>query len=151
MDKSESEYNFREADTFYRQRRYQEALTILEKLDRAHPNTRRVLYPMARCLARLERYADAMELTGRLIDEFDYEPTRMLHAKLEKRIKSASILDLDKIDEELSGGLGFNSLSPLDSPPESRSSALGKWLLYAALFLLLGAVVVFIFFQPGLT
>ncbi len=144
MDKSESEYKFRESDDFYRQRRYQEALAILEDLDRAHPDTRRVLYPMARCLARLERYADAMELTGRLIDEFEYEPARLLHAKLEKRTQSAKLLNLDRIDEELSGALGFNlGAAPPVLPVESRASSNTNWILGAALIVVLGTLVFF--------
>lgn len=141
VDKSESEYKFRESDDFYRQRRYQEALAILEELDRAHPDTRRVLYPMARCLSRLERYADAMELTGRLIDEFEYEPARLLHAKLEKYTESAKLLDLDRIDEELSGSLGFHSTTaPPALPVRSSSSATTKWILGAALIVVLGTL-----------
>lgn len=141
MDKSESEYKFRESDDFYRQRRYQEALAILEDLDRAHPDTRRVLYPMARCLARLERYADAMELTRRLIDEFEYEPARLLHAKLEKRTQSAKLLNLDSIDEELKGTLGFKSTAtPRALSVESSSSAIPYWILGAALIVVLGTL-----------
>lgn len=141
MDKSESEYKFRESDDFYRQRRYQEALAILEDLDRAHPDTRRVLYPMARCLARLERYADAMELTGRLIDEFEYEPARLLHAKLEKRTQSAKLLNLDRIDEELKGTLSFKSTAaPRALSVESSSSGIAYWILGAALIVVLGTL-----------
>ncbi len=144
MDKSKSEYEFREADRFYRLRRYPEALAILEELNREHPGTRRVLYPMARCLARLERYADALELTGRLIEEFEYEPARLLHAKLEKRTESAKLLNLDEIDVELSGALGFKSTAaPPALPVESSSSAKVNWILGAALIAVLGVLVFF--------
>ncbi len=147
VDKSKSEYKFREADRFYRLRRFQEALAILEELNREHPGTRRVLYPMARCLARLERYADALELTVRLVEEFKYEPARLLHAKLEKRTESAKLLDLGKIDDELSGGLGFKSTAAPPAlpalPVESSSSAKVNWILGAALIVVLGVLVFF--------
>ena len=136
---------FRESDALYRQRRYQEALAILEELDTVHPDTRRVLYPMARCLARLERYTDAMELTGRLIDEFEHEPARLLHAKLEKRMESAKLLDLDKIDEQLSGALGFSSSAgPPALPTNSSSSAIRNWILGAVFIVLLGGLAVLV-------
>ena len=142
MDKGESRYKFKEADSLYRRRRYHEALALLEELDHAHPNTRRILYPLARTLARLDRHPQAIEVLDRIVQDSDYGPARDLKVKLEQLTASAIRLDLDKIDDELSSGLGFHSSMPPPLPEESRPSASVNLVLGVGLMLLLVTLVV---------
>jgi len=47
LDKQEGQHKFKEADSLYRQGFYPEALQLLAELNRAYPNTRRIMFPMA--------------------------------------------------------------------------------------------------------
>lgn len=146
MDKGESNYKFREADTLYRQRRYIEALTLLEELDLAHPNTRRIQYPLARTFARLERYPQAIDLLEQIVRQTNYEPAQYLLEKLEGRTASAMEIDLSTFDDEMTSNLDFESSEP-SSPPalprdESPPSARFNWILGSALVLTLAVMIV---------
>lgn len=143
MDRSEAHYQFREADTLYRQRHYEEALAMLRRLDRDHPDTRHILYPIARCLSRLERYDEAIELTGRIAEQFDYGPARELHERLRKRTESAPIVNISSFDVDLSAPLPFASgTSPPPIPGESSPSASLNWALCLGLIVILAILVV---------
>lgn len=143
MDRSEAHYQFRQADTLYRQRYYEEALAMLRKLDRDHPDTRHILYPIARCLSRLERYDEAIELTGRIAEQFDYGPARELHERLRKSTESAPIVNISSLDIDLSAPLQFASgTSPPPLPGESSPSASLNWALCLGLIVMLAILVV---------
>lgn len=142
MDKGESKYKFREADSLYRKRRYEEALTLLEQLDQAYPNTRQVLFPLARTLARLERYPESIELLERVLSESDYEPAQKLKEKLEERSAAAPVIDISKFDDEISGSFNFDSAPPASHMDESPASAKVTWVLSAGLILVFAILAV---------
>jgi len=66
MDASEARKKFELADELYRDKRYTEALTVLEKLDAAFPNAKNVMYPRALCLVKLGRPNEAHEICQKL-------------------------------------------------------------------------------------
>lgn len=66
MDAKEARKKFELADELYRDGRYTEALTVLDKLDAAFPNAKNVMYPRAMCLAKLGRNKEAHEVCQKL-------------------------------------------------------------------------------------
>ncbi|NIA14959.1 MAG: hypothetical protein GWP08_12865 [Nitrospiraceae bacterium] len=83
MKAQEAEAKFKQADALFRQTRYREALELLVELDRAFPNTQRVLYPMALSLFHVDCQGEALELCDRLIANFGYAKARDLKARIE--------------------------------------------------------------------
>ena len=67
MDARIAESHFKKADSLYRDGRYAEALDFLIELDEAFPNTRNVLFPLARCLRRVGRVDEALSICDDLI------------------------------------------------------------------------------------
>ena len=82
MDSQESKRKFAQADGFFKQGRYQDAMAILTELDRFFPNTKNVMYPMSMCLAELDCAGEAMQLCDRLIQEFADQRAVELKAKI---------------------------------------------------------------------
>lgn len=85
MDAQESRETFQRADQLYREGRYQEALELLEALNRVHAHAKNVLYPAALCLNKLGRGHEALPICEELIARFQ-DPRA---AKLKNRILSA--------------------------------------------------------------
>jgi len=67
MDARVAEMRFKEADTLYREGRYDEAMDRLIELDETFPNTPNILFPLARCLRRVGRNEDALAICDDLI------------------------------------------------------------------------------------
>lgn len=142
VDKGESEYKFREADSLYRMRRYDEALVLLEELDLAHPSARRIQYPLARTLARLERSPEAIELLGRIVTHSDYESARLLKSKLEGYTASAPKIDISHFDEDNISSMAFESAVPPSLPDESPRSTTFYWILGSGLVIVFAVLIV---------
>lgn len=149
VGESRSEQNFREADNLYRQGQYQEALTLLVELDRAHPNTRRILYPMALCLSKLEQHSEAMRITARLVAEFEYGPARKLHAKLQESLEPIGVTGLEELDLGLSGasGFGLTAASTVGPPVIAMESFTSKYFNSILVAVFTVTLAVLIFFQ----
>ena len=123
MDDSEKRYQFREADELYRHRRYQEALAILVELDRNEPDVRHILFPIARCLSRLEQYDEALKLTHKIFTEYEYEPAQLLHDKIKRRIASGQKIDMTSFEVDLNAPPQFSGDSTsIQSRDASTSS-----------------------------
>ncbi len=82
MDTQESEHKFAQADTLFKQGRYEEAMKILSELDRFHPGAKNIMYPMAMCLEKLDCPGEAQALCDRLIAEFGDPRAVKLKARL---------------------------------------------------------------------
>jgi tetratricopeptide (TPR) repeat protein len=67
VDARTAESHFKQADSLYRDGRYDEALDRLIELDEAFPNTPNVLFPLARCLRRLGRIEESLAICDDLI------------------------------------------------------------------------------------
>lgn len=85
MDKAQAEVLFTQADDLFSSNQYAEALAILDRLDAAYPNTRRIMYPRARCLGELGRYEEALQLCDEIIEQFEYTPAFGLKRKLSRK------------------------------------------------------------------
>jgi len=156
MATTESANNFNEAGGLFKQERYKEALAMLSELNRAHPNTQRILYPMALCHSKLNQFTDAMQLADRLILEFEYEPARKLQAELREKTgieDLAALTGLADLDLGLSGGSSFGSpaASAVGPPVLHVESSISKYfnLILVAIFLAILAAFIVTFNQFG--
>lgn len=62
---------FQRADDLFTEKRYREALALLDELDREFPGRKNILYPRALCLAKVGDFRKAREIAERLVEEFD--------------------------------------------------------------------------------
>jgi len=69
VNAQESQQKFKEADSLFRSGQFEQALSVLDELNRAFPNTKNILYPAALCLERLGRSRDALNLCEQLISQ----------------------------------------------------------------------------------
>lgn len=95
MKNKEATERFQEADTLYRAGDYAQALENLESINDAFPGERRILYPLARCYARMDRDEEALAICERLIDDFDFD--KAVHLK--KRIASKADFRAEPVDD----------------------------------------------------
>jgi tetratricopeptide (TPR) repeat protein len=82
MDSDEATSLFAHSDSLFKSGEYQEALTILDQLNARFPDKRKVLYPKARCLAKLKRYNEALVICERLVEHHGYEKAKELQTYL---------------------------------------------------------------------
>lgn len=129
MKNREAQALFKESERLYRERRYDEALEALRQLDQRYPNTRNVLYPIAKCLRRLARFEEAAAICDRLILEFEDDRARHMRKNLDKAMERASAKTIavasnvpTNLDDDLEAGfdaLDLGDLPPLDEEAET--------------------------------
>ena len=83
MGNKELRLNYQEAIQLIRVGRYEEALTSLKEIDRARPNVKNVLYPMAFCCEKLGYTEEGMDICDHLIAEYDHAKAREIKARIE--------------------------------------------------------------------
>ncbi len=128
MKNREAQGLFKESELLYRERRYDEALEALQRLDKKYPNTRNILYPIAKCLRRLGRFEDAAAICDRLIREFNDERALHMRKNLERAIQRAGARTIQVVadvhvnfDDEIEPG--FDALDLGDLPPLDEEAA----------------------------
>lgn len=132
INRKEAERLFQQADQFYREQRYTESLEILDRLDRIYPNRHRVLFPRARCLAKLGRFDDALAVCQTLVSEHEYDKARPLLDKLVQHQSAPSTVELEPYTESgfetppPTDGRAFDSKIDLKSPPPIGISAIER-------------------------
>lgn len=125
IERKEAERLFSEADALYRQHSYAESLEILDRLDAAFPNQHRVLFPRARCLAKLGRFQESLAVCRTLVERHDYRKAQPLLETLLQRQAAPSTVELEPYVDPESGfqtppptdGRAFDSKIDLKSPP----------------------------------
>lgn len=120
MKKREAREKFTKADRLYREGAHGEALSILNELDAAFPNRKHILFPKARCFAKLYRADEAIEICDRLIDEYRYERARDLKHRVLKYGSTAGLpgADIDDMSfETLNIGLDDDEPSAFSQEP----------------------------------
>ena len=85
MESADPKQKYQQADRLYREKKYAEALAILDELDRTYPNTKNILYLRALCFAALGRVYEAGLLCNRLTKEFRDSRGEELKTKLATR------------------------------------------------------------------
>ncbi len=134
MDRSDAKVKFQDADRLFQSQQFTAALAILEELNRAFPDERHILYPMARALTGLKRYGEARELARRLATEFNYLPAQDLIDRID-RLQAANEPDIET--PVLPSGMDDIVLSPASfgakkSPPplETQQQGVDTWQPY---------------------
>jgi tetratricopeptide (TPR) repeat protein len=141
VDKGQAQSQFQKADDFYQSGRFEEALSVLDRLNEAFPDKRNIMFPRARCLRRLKRPQEAMDVCDRLIELYGDERA----VKLKNAIASAEAATLRESSvgfapltlEDL--GITSKPPPPISPPPTPRrTSRVG--VMMVALFLLVAVV-----------
>ncbi len=82
MKPKDATFKFKLADESYRAGRFAEALSLLEEIDRGFPGNRNVMFPRARCLAKLDRTDEALVLCNLLSELYDHGKAREFKARI---------------------------------------------------------------------
>ena len=138
---SESQSLFKEAEAYFRQERYDDALAVLSVLDRRHPNTKNILYPIALCYEKLGYGPDAYNVAKRLADEFNDPRAQPILNRLGPVNEPT---DLMSVWDDLHTPAASSSVPP--PPPERTSLFEGDmpvWLPFAAAAFLAAAMIIF--------
>ncbi|HUW62333.1 MAG TPA: CDC27 family protein [Candidatus Bathyarchaeia archaeon] len=139
MDAQEATRTFKQAEALYANRRYEEALKLLENLDLNFPNTKNILYPKALCLAALGRKDEA----ATACDSLDILQDARAQVIRDQLRPAAG-------DEDLGMGLDADLLGDFDRPAPKRPvpvQAPNRMPLYAgiggavALVVIIGALL----------
>ena len=78
MDKQEARDLFRKADALYVAAQYDEALHLLQRLNREFPRQKHIMYSAALCLEQLGRAQESIALCEQLIDRFQDERAELI-------------------------------------------------------------------------
>ena len=71
MDQNEAKSKFRQSDELFQLGQYQDSLRVLQELNVAFPDTKNILFPMARNLHALGKSAEALKLCDQLFAMFN--------------------------------------------------------------------------------
>jgi len=63
-------------------KRYEEALSLLQKVDQERPDIKNVLYPMAICCEKLGRIEEGIGICEQILLFYDHEKTRAIKNRL---------------------------------------------------------------------
>ena len=126
MDNAEAEALFEHAAALYKSRKYETALGVLKQLDSKYPDNVDVLFPLARCLAKLERDEEALGLCDALIENHAYRPAEELRDRIRSGTAAARSVPvqgtgLDVLGLDLDGDPN-GALFKHTAPPQSRST-----------------------------
>jgi hypothetical protein len=72
MDNKQSNVAFNEAGQLFKNKKYNEALQILNRLNKTAPGNKEILYPMAQCMYKINRFDDAQKICEFLVKKFDH-------------------------------------------------------------------------------
>ncbi len=145
MKSREALDRFAQADSLYRDGRPAESLSILEELNGAYPGNKNIMYPLARCLAKLSRTDEALDLCSVLIHQHHVPKAEDLRGRLlEHKSQRPGYpfpdddLSFEAPDIEIEEGITFET--PSDSEPETGTPR--PWLRPLAVSLVVAAVLV---------
>jgi len=132
MDKTTASQKFQQSVRLFSQKRYVEALILLDELNAAFPKQKQVLYGRAQCLAELQRHAEAIAVCDQAIEWFDDANAKKLKARIQRdnfhTIEGPTDLAtlLGASAPPAGGGTGLPNLSGLlDLPPMPKPAAAG--------------------------
>lgn len=82
MNDNEAKALFRQAADVYKDGDYKDALKIFDRLDAAFPNNERIMFPRARCFAKMGRTDEAVAICDLLITQYGHESAATLRVQL---------------------------------------------------------------------
>lgn len=142
MTTKEATSQFKDADDLYREGRFADALRLLDLLDKAFPGNKNIMFPRARCLAKLARNDEALVLCNQLADLYNHGKARELRARIMGRESGGGetvafgTLHLDSDDDGSPVLIDFGTTTPawivigLMTAIVGLSIALGYYLLF---------------------
>lgn len=157
MDKKEAKQIFLQADVLYTQGRYDDALHLLQRLNREFPRQKHIMYSAALCLEQLGRAQESIALCEQLIERFEDERAELILSRFAGE---------DKVEEPIISPSGTRKLStddrrliallmqdPDNQTPLPAQKGSARVLLYslgsaALLLTFLIAVGAFIYYAP---
>lgn len=83
MQRHTAQNKFGQADQLFQQSRFDEALSLLDELDQAFPNSPNIMFPRARCLVEIGETNEAMDLLDELVLQFQHEEAMQLKGELQ--------------------------------------------------------------------
>lgn len=87
-----SKQKLHEAEKLYEEKKYDEALKLLNELEQENPGEKRVAYGRAMCLAQLGNVADALLLCDELVARYRDEKAKVLKEKIMQWAEEAAAL-----------------------------------------------------------
>lgn len=82
MTQTEAREKFQKADVLYRDEAYSEAMELLHELDSTFPETRQIMFPLARCMGKLGMFEEAEALCDELHEKFQFEDALIFKASM---------------------------------------------------------------------
>ncbi len=153
MDTATSREKFKEADALFRAGDYQPALTVLEALNRYHPNQKNILYPAAMCLDKLGRSKEALPICTQLIQSFQDPRASALKLEIENRSQESGSTSggvLSGLEMESLMGPDILDMPTTNVPYAPVEPEEVPWLKYGLIALAV-VVALVIFFVPLMT
>jgi len=103
MDAQQSKAAFNKAGQHFQNQQYNEALQILNQLNKANPGNKDILYPMSQCMVKTDRLESAQKICDFLIEKFDHAGAKKVAGEIQAANDPMAGLDV--------GGLGIDNLS----------------------------------------
>ncbi|MEA3365591.1 MAG: hypothetical protein U9Q79_08115 [Candidatus Hydrogenedentes bacterium] len=119
MRRRDAREKFQQSKMLFGQKRYPEALILLDELNTAFPNERHVMYARAMCLAELQRPLEAMQICEQAVSMHNDEKSQELLSRLRREHGplEEGATDLASLTGQRQAGPGLGDLSGLPDIP----------------------------------
>ncbi|NLN92591.1 MAG: tetratricopeptide repeat protein [Candidatus Hydrogenedens sp.] len=135
MNSDSAKQRFQQANQLFGERRYEEALTMLQELNREFPNTENIMYAAALCLEKMGSIEEAKLLCHSMLRLFESQKAQELLNQLEMAPRVAGPPS-DDPDMEVQVLPKNARLEDIDKEPKSKRN-----LLIIIIVLILAALV----------
>ncbi len=151
MEKWKAKRDFADADDLFKRKKYNDALAILNRLNREFPDNFRVMMPRALCLAEMGRYHEAATVCEQILSKDEYPRARKLLVRLQPYMKGAAAIPVaqppgvfDRLETETPpapGTLDFGDERPLYAPSMETGGGWVKPLMITLVVVALAAMI----------
>ena len=157
MDKKDAKEVFQQADTLYTQGQYEEALHLLQHLNREFPRQKHIMYCAALCLEQLGRAQESIALCEQLLARFHDERAEVILSRFagEERVEEPIISPSGtrKLSHDDRHLLAMLMQNPENQTPLPAQHGSARVLLYslggtALLMVFLIATGAFVYYAP---
>ena len=124
MDAAQSKAAFEQAKLHFANDEFQQAYTILNGLNKAFPGDKNVLFPMARCLVKLNQPESAQKACDFLIQKFDHPGAKQLKQEIQNTADDMGDLQVNMLDFDLDAKPSRHAAPA----PLQRASALSEYM-----------------------
>lgn len=97
-----SKQKLKQAESLFEEKKYTEALKLLDELEQENPGEKKVAYGRAMCLAKLGNFADALLLCDELLARYRDEKAKILKDRIMQWAEEANALPQALIKEPVS-------------------------------------------------